>query len=422
MSKGLLILNAAEVVTVSGFSEAPARGKRQSELGVLRDAGVFAKDGRIVAVGASERLRRDHRDDADEIVDACGGVVVPGFVDSHTHLVFAGDRADEWEQRMQGADYLDILRRGGGILSTVKRTRAASAEALLAGARRWARTALEFGTTTLEVKSGYCLDREGELKLLGVARQLAAELPAEVVSTFLGAHVVPPEYKQRREAYVELVIATAREAKERGLAEFFDVFCEREAFDLDETARLCREAKALGYALKLHAEQFTDLGATRLAIELGATSVDHLENVGDDTLTALASAQSPPIAVLLPAVAFHLAQHEHAPGRRLVDSGVPVALATDMNPGSSFTPCMPMAIAIACRTQGLSVAEAVVASTINAAHALGRQRSVGSLEPGKRANLLVCDVPEYRFLGYAFGINPVRTVVVDGKVAASRAH
>lgn len=411
----LLILNAAEVVTCSGFGERPARGPTQGEVGVLRDAGVAIAGDRIVDVGASKRLRREHRVPDERVLDAAGGVVLPGFVDPHTHAVFAGDRADEWTARMQGKPYLEILREGGGILSTVKKTRAASPEALLAGARRWARAAMDQGTTTLEIKSGYCLDREGELRLLRVARDLAQELPIRVLTTFLGAHVVGPEFKHDREGYLSLVEATAAEARERGLADFFDVFCEQEAFTLAETERLLTAARAQGYALKLHAEQFTASGAAALGARLGAVSVDHLEYADDATLSALGSAERPPIAVLLPGVAFHLGLSQHAPGRRLIDAGAPVALATDLNPGSSFTPSMPMMIALSCRTQGLTPSEAVMAATANAAHALGLGAETGSLEAGKRADVIVCDIPDHRWLGYGFGFNPVRTVIAGGQ-------
>ncbi|HMR77976.1 MAG TPA: imidazolonepropionase [Polyangiaceae bacterium] len=417
---GLMIINAAEAVTLGGFSAEPARGPRQSELGIIRDAAVFVRDGKIAAVGASDRLRQEYRAEIDTLLDAEGGVVLPGFVDPHTHLVFAGDRADEWERRMQGAEYLDILRSGGGILSTVKKTRAACEDALHTSARRWANAAITCGTTTLEIKSGYCLDRDGEIKLLNVAQRLRDSLPIEIVSTFLGAHVVPPEFKNDRPGYLDLVLKTAATIRERSLAEFFDVFCEQEAFTLEETEMLCRKAQDLGYRIKLHAEQFSDSGATRLGVRLGALSVDHLEQISDDSIAALKSAEHPPLAVLLPAVAFHLALTTHAPGRQLVDAGIPVALATDMNPGSSFTPSMPMAIAIACRTQGLTVAEALVAATINAAHALDRQDSVGSLEPGKRADIIVCDIPDYRHLAYGFGHNPVRAVIANGQIVRNQ--
>lgn len=411
----LLVVGAAEVVTCRGFSDAPARGATQSHVGVVRDAGVAVAGGRILDVGASERLRREYRVSEDRVLDAAGGVVLPGFVDAHTHLVFAGDRVAEWEQRMQGKPYLEILEQGGGILSTVKKTREASFEALLTGARRWARRCMELGTTTLEIKSGYCLDRDGELELLRVAQRLAEELPIEIVATYLGAHVVPPEYKRDRAGYLTLCEQTAETAKTLGLAEFFDVFCEAEAFTLAETERLLVRARQLGFGLKLHAEQFTASGAAALGARLGAVSVDHLEHADEATLKLLGEAERPPIGVLLPGVPFHLAMSDAAPARPLIEAGAPLALATDFNPGSSFTPSIPMCIALACRSLGMSPSEAVVAATINGAHALGRGALTGSLEAGKRADLIVCDVPDHRWLGYAFGWNPVRAVVAGGR-------
>jgi imidazolonepropionase len=411
----LLIVNAAEVVTCSGFSDAPARGTDQSVVRIIRDGAVAIAGDRILAVGASDRLRRGHRVPSENVIDAAGGCVLPGFVDAHTHLVFAGDRAAEWEQRMQGKPYLEILKAGGGILSTVKKTRAAAFEALLTNARHFAKLCVAHGTTTLETKSGYCLDHDGELKLLKVAQALAKELPIELVSTFLGAHVVPPEYEQDRDGYLGLLEAMLGEIKEQKLAEFVDVFCEEAAFTTAEAERLLGRAKALGFGLKLHAEQFTASGAAALGARLGAVSIDHLEHVDEATLRELSENEHPPIGVLLPGVTFHLALEHHAPARRLIGAGVPLALATDLNPGSSFTPSIPMCIALACRTLGMSASEAVVASTINAAHALRRADTVGSLEAGKRADVIVCDVPDHRWLGYAFGWNPVRTVVAAGE-------
>lgn len=411
----LLIINAAEVVTCAGFSDAPARGPDQQVVRIVRDGAVAVSEGRILAVGASDRLRREHRVPEEAVLDAAGGVVLPGFVDSHTHLVFAGDRSSEWEQRMQGKPYLDILREGGGIQSTVKKTRAAAIGALHTNALRWATTCMEHGTTTLEAKSGYCLDHDGELKLLEVARAVQSELPIRIVSTFLGAHIVPPEFSKNRAGYLELLEGLMAEIRKRELAEFVDVFCEREAFTLAETERLLRHALGLGFELKLHAEQFTASGAAALGAELGARSVDHLEHVDDASIAKLAAAPRPPVGVLLPGVPFHLAMPEHAPARKLIDAGVPVAIATDLNPGSSFTASIPMCIALACRTLGMTASEAVVATTINAAHAIGRGHEIGSIEPGKRADLIVCDVPDHRWLGYAFGMNPVRSVVVAGE-------
>jgi imidazolonepropionase len=381
----------------------------------LRDAGVAIAGERIVAVGASERLRREYRVSDERVIDAAGGVVLPGFVDPHTHLVFAGDRAAEWEQRIAGKPYLEILKEGGGILNTVKKTREASFDALLTGARRWSRLCIEHGTTTLEIKSGYCLDRDGEIELLEVVQALGQELPIEVVATFLGAHVVPPEYQRNRQAYLELVEQTAEEVQRRGLAEFADVFCEQEAFTLEESERLLAHAQRIGLGLKLHAEQFTASGAARLGARLGAVSVDHLEQLDEESIQAIVSSEHPPIGVLLPGAAFHLGMREHAPARRLIDAGVPIALATDFNPGSSFTPSVPMIIALACRLLSMTPSEAVVAATINAAHALGRGAETGSLEAGKRADVIVCDVPDHRWLGYAFGWNPVRAVIASGR-------
>lgn len=414
----LLITNAREVVTCAGFSRRAARGPDQAELGVLSDAAVAVRGDRIVAVGSRARLERSAR--AARVVDAEGGVVLPGFVDAHTHLVFAGDRVNEWQERLAGASYPEIQRRGGGIVTTVRETRAARLSSLLANGERWCDVCLAHGTTTLEIKSGYALDDDGEIKLLRVIRELAQSSPQEIVATYLGAHVVPPEYHERREEYLELVLATQRQVAELKLAEFVDVYCEQGAFSLAETERLLLDARALGFGLKVHAEQFTSTGAAALAAELGARSVDHLERLDDAGLERLSRLADPPVAVLLPCAAFHLGQSDGAPARRLIEARVPVALATDFNPGSSPCPSLPMAIALAARNSGLSVAECVVATTINAAHALGRAGDTGSIEVGKRADLVVCDVPDYRWLGYAFGFNPVRQVVAGGKLVVER--
>jgi len=417
----LLIVNTAEVVTCAGYSQCPARGPDQGKLGVIREGAVAVAGGRIVEVGRAADLRQAYPLPEDKIIDAQGGVVLPGFVDPHTHLVFAGDRSDEWEARMQGKPYLEILREGGGIQRTMRATREASFEELLDNARTWARRCLHLGTTTVEIKSSYGLDRDTEIKLLEVAKALGDEGSPRVVATYLGAHVVPPEFADDREGYLELVETTAAEVRRRELAGFFDVFCEEEAFTLAETERLLTRAKDLGFDLKLHAEQFTASGAAALGTRLGAISVDHLEHLDKNGLDDLASnialsSSKGTVAVLLPAVNFHLGMDEYAPARRIIDAGVPVALATDFNPGSSFTPSMPMVIALACRMLKMTVAEAIVATTINAAHAIGLGTEAGSLEPGKRADLIICDVPDYRWLGYGFGWNPVRNVVIEGRI------
>jgi len=415
-----LIVEAAQIVTCAGFSMAPARGADLGRLGLIENGALAIKGGRIAAVGPSAEIRRAFSAPAGQVIDARGKVVMPGFVDPHSHLVFAGDRAAEWEARLQGKAYLQILTEGGGIHATVEATRRASFEELRDAALRRVALAASGGTTTLEAKSGYCLDSEGELKLLEVSRSLAAEQPIEIVSTFLGAHVVPTAYQGRRDDYIELVERTQGEVRRRGLAEFVDVYCEQEAFSLSEAERLLVQAKQLGFGLKLHADQWSSLGATALGLRLGATSIDHLENLAQADLELWASTPSPPVAVLLPGVAFHLGLGRHAPARRLIERSVPIAIATDMNPGTSPTPSMPMVIALACRTFGLSVAEALVAATINAAHALGRGKLTGSLEAGKRADVVVCDLPDYRWLGYAFGYHPAALVFAAGKPIDTR--
>lgn len=413
-----LIVNAAEVITCAGFSEAPARGADQGALGIVEGGAVAMADGLIVAVGPEAELRGRYGVADDKLFDAQRGVVMPGFVDAHTHLVFGGDRAAEWESRMAGAPYLEILREGGGILSTVRATRDASFDELLDRAKLWARRCLEHGTTTIETKSGYCLDRDGELKLLEVAAALKSEQSLNIVSTYLGAHVVPQEFRDRRGEYVALVEELLVEIRDRSLADFVDVFCETEAFTLDETKSILERARALGFGLKLHAEQFTDSGAAALGATLGAVSVDHLEHISEADISALAGGRGSrlgPVAVLLPGVPFHLGMSDAAPARALVDAGVPVALATDFNPGSSFTPSIPMVIALAVRSLSLTTAESIMATTINAAHALSLGSTTGSLEPGKRADVIICDIPDHRWLAYSFGWNPVGAVFVAGK-------
>ncbi len=404
-----LLVGASEVVTCAGHSGAPAR--RNAEFEVLRDAAVAISGAHIARVGPEADLRADYPDA--QCFDVERGVIAPGFVDCHTHLVFAGSRADEWEARMLGKPYLQILQEGGGILTTVAATRAASQSELLALARKRLHECVRFGTTTIEIKSGYCLDDEGEFKLLRVAKALADAGPAKVATTYLGAHVVPAEHRENRGRYIADVERAMRRIAAERLAEFVDVFCESEAFTLDETTALLSLGRELGLGIKLHTEQFTRTGGTSLAAQLGAVSVDHLEMVNDDDVQALANSKT--IGVLLPGVPFHLNLSVYPPARRLLDAGAAVALATDLNPGSSFTPSMPMILALACRKLHMSVAEAWLSATINGAHALGRAQSVGSLEPGKQADLLVLDIPEHRHAAYGFGNNPVAGVMIDGE-------
>jgi imidazolonepropionase len=412
----LLIEHVAELVTVAG-PPGPRRGAAQGELAIIRDGAVAAgPEGRILAVGPVDRVRAGVQLTADAIViDASGKTVLPGFVDCHTHAVFAGDRAAELALRLEGADYLEILARGDGILSTVGATRSASEEELVRRAEMFLREMLHHGTTTVEIKSGYGLSVEDELKILRVARTLGRQGPLTVVPTFLGAHAVPWEFRGRPDAYVDEVVGEMipRVAAE-GLACFCDVFCERGAFTVGQSRRVLEAGLAHGLVPKIHAEQKSNSGGAHLAAQLRAASADHLEHVTEDDIAALAGAGT--IGVLLPGAAFVLMEPVQAPARRLVQAGVPVALATDFNPGTCPILSMPLILGLACLHRLLTPAEALVAATLNAAHAVGLGHEVGSLEVGKRADLVIIDAPSHLHLVYWFGRNLVVKVIKDGRL------
>jgi imidazolonepropionase len=392
-------------------------------LGIIRDGALAAgADGRILAVGPTAKVRAAVQLAPDtQVIHASGRTVLPGFVDPHTHAIFAGDRADEFARRLEGADYLEILAAGGGILSTVRATRAASESELAKRARGYLAEMLSRGTTTVEIKSGYGLSVEDELKLLRVARSLHESGLPTVVATFLGAHAVPPEYRDRPDNYVDLVVEemVPRIAAE-GLARFCDVFCERGVFSVEQSRRVLEAGRAHGLAPKVHADQKTLLGGARLAATLGAVSADHLEHAAEEDLRALAQAGT--VAVLLPGAAFMLMETVQAPARRMIELGVPVALATDFNPGTCPILSVPLIVGLACLRRLLSPAEAIVAATVNAAYAIGLGDEVGCLEPGKRADLVILDAPSHVHLAYWFGRNLVHTVVKDAQVVVERAR
>ena len=413
----LLIHSATQLITCAS-PQGPKRGAALAEVGAIAGGAVAVSDGEIVAIGATADLRGEFRG-AKEI-DAAGQVLCPGFVDAHTHLVFAGDRTQEFERKLQGASYMEILQAGGGILSTMQATRAASLEALTMQARVRLHEMSRLGTTTVEIKSGYGLDTGSELKILAVTAALAAEPCCEVFPTFLGAHAVPPPYAGRGDAYSQLVIEEMLPAavawhQDSALAAkplFCDVFCEPGAFDYAQTAAILTAARQYGLPLKLHADEFVSQGGVPLAVELGAISVDHLDVTPEHDRQLLAASST--IAVVLPAVNFHLGSSHFADARALIAAGAALALATDVNPGSAPCLSLPLVMAIACRYQKLTPAEALNAVTINAAHALGQGHRLGSLEQGKQADLLLVDAPDYRHLAYWFGHNLVRRVFKRG--------
>ncbi len=411
----LLIVHAGQLLTLAGSTERPRTGPALADLAIVDDGAVAAADGVIVAAGPTAQVMDEVVvSPGGETIDAAGRVVLPGFVDPHTHLIFAGSRADEFEKRLAGATYQEISRAGGGIASTMRATRAATEDQLLELGRRHLDGMLAHGTTTAEVKSGYGLTVDDELKCLRVAHRLSAFHDVDVVPTFLGAHAVPPEYRQDPDAYVRLVINEMLPAVvEEDLAEFCDVFCEAGAFTPEQTRAVLEAGLEMGLDPKLHADELSDLGGAALAADLEAVSADHLEYASEDGLRAMADAGT--IAVLLPGTALFLSL-PYARGRSMVALGVPVALGTDFNPGTSPTYSMPMVVALACLGMRLTPAEAIAAATINAAHAIGAAEEVGSLEAGKAADVVILNVPDYRHLPMRFGVNPVHTVVKRGQV------
>lgn len=419
----LLIHSARELVTCAS-ANGPKRGAALRDAGVIRNGAVAIDGGLIVGVGDTAAVQSEFT--AVDEIDASGLVVTPGFVDPHTHLVFAGSRIDEFERRLAGAGYLEILAAGGGILSTTRETREATSSALRQAARRNIEKMSRLGTTTIEIKTGYGLELVAEMKMLEVIAELDQELSVTIVPTFMPAHAVPLEFRDRREEYVDLIVnemlpAAAEWYRASHFANvsrpiFCDVFCEQEGFSLAQSRRVLQRARELGFALKAHVDQFTNLGGVGLAIELGATSIEHLDTITADERSAIA--RSGTVAVITPAANFHSGSSQFADTRGLIDAGAAVALTTDFNPGSSPCFSLPFVMAVACRYCRLTPAEALNAVTINAAHAVGMGEQVGSLEIGKRADVLICDIDDHRSLAYELGANPISMASRSGKVVS----
>ena len=417
----LLIHSAAQLCVVPAHEGGPQRGARLGDLGLLSDGAIACADGVVAAVGTTDQIRADWW--APVEIDGSDRVVCPGFVDPHTHAVFAGDRAAEFEQRVQGATYLEIQASGGGIMSTVRATRGASVSQLVNESRPRLDRMLAHGTTTAEVKTGYGLNTSGELAMLQAIHALDLAHPMTLVPTFLGAHAVPEEFGDDPEGYVDLVVdemiplaAGAESSWSGSPARYCDVFCEEGAFSLEQSRRVLERAKEMGLGIKIHSDEFNALGGTAMAVDLGATSADHLVSTPPEEIQKLA--QSDTVAVALPATPFGLGHQDYTPAKPILEAGGILALATDLNPGTAWCESMPFVIALACRYMGLSPAQALVAATLNAAHAVGLGDRVGSLEVGRVADILLIDLPDVRHLGYRFGVNPVGLVVKSGKVVS----
>lgn len=414
----LIVHNIGQLVTCASGGK-PKRGAAMLDVGIIADGAVAIADGKFVGVGTSTAILRDFQ--SDDTIDAEGRVVCPGFVDPHTHIVYAGDRLNEFELKIKGAAYLEILASGGGIISTVRQTREAAVDSLVEQSLTRLDKMLACGTTTCEIKTGYGLDTATELKMLKVIAELDRLRPISIVPTFLAAHAVPPEFKGKADKYVDLICDTMLAEAWKwfvssdfyGRVPFFcDVFCENGAFSLEQSRRIFDTAKSLGFRIKAHVDQFTNLGGARLAIDKGATSIDHLDAISDAEIELLAKSDT--IGMVIPTENFNAGKTQYANARKLIDRGCIVALSTDYNPGSAPCPSQPMAMAISCRYQKLMPSEALNAATINAAYAIGIGDTVGSIEIGKRADLAIFDTHDFRQISYEFGGDLIAAVYCGG--------
>jgi imidazolonepropionase len=407
----LAVLHASQLITLAGPPRARSR-KELGDLGIIPNGGLLAAEGKISCVGSTAEIGKLCQSDT-EVVDARGCVVLPGFVDAHTHLVFAGNRLEDFESRATGETYEQIAKRGGGIQTTVQATRAASEDDLFVLAKKRASWFLHSGTTTIEAKSGYGLTLKDELKILRVIRHVGAETPLQTVPTFLGAHAFPPEFRENHDGYISLITDKMLAAiGQEKLAEYCDIFCEQNYFDVDNSRRVLTAAKQHGLKLRMHVDQLSNSGGAKLAANLGATTADHLEQSAADDISALTKAGVQP--VLLPGSVYALGSKKYPAARQMIDAGLAVVLATDFNPGSSPSASMPMMLSLAVTQMRMSPTEAITAATINAAASLDRVDTIGSLEQGKLANFVIYDCDDYRELCYWFGLSLVRDVFVRG--------
>jgi imidazolonepropionase len=413
----LLVTNIGQLITMAG--PAPRLREQMRDVGLIEHAGLAAGGEEILAVGKSEEVER-HTPVAEgcTVVDAGGAVVTPGFIDPHTHPVFSMTREQEFEMRTQGKTYMEIAQSGGGIRASVRDLRSTPVDVLLAKTRERLDRMLRHGITTIEAKSGYGLSTESELKQLEVIRELNQTHPIDLIPTFLGAHEVPDEYRDRRDKYIDLVIREMLPAVvKQGLAEFSDIFCEEHVFNIEESKKIQQAAAQAGLKLKFHADELKPTGGAELAASLNAVSADHLVHISDAGIKAMAASGT--AAVLLPGTTFSLGGDTYAPARKLIDAGVVVALSTDCNPGSSYTESLPMIISLAALEMKLTAAEALAAVTVNAACAVDRAGKIGQLQPGLPADLVIWDMADYRELPYHYGVNLVKTVIKRGKVVVN---
>lgn len=413
----LVIVNG-RLATMAGFSAAPQRGNDLGKLGMVDCGAIAMQDGTIVAVGPLEEVHTKVDMSGAEVIDAAGRLVAPGLIDPHTHVVHYGSREQEYEMRLSGTPYIDILKAGGGILRSVKHTQNATVADLVSQSSKSLRRMLEFGVTTVEAKSGYGLDTESEIKMLQATQVLNCTQPVDLVPTFLGAHAIPTEYKANSDEFVRIVIEDML-PKVKGLARFCDVFCEDHVFSVEQSRLILKAARKLGMGLKLHADELAPTGGAQLAVELEAVSADHLLCTDRQGIEALAGSKT--VAVLLPGTSFNLMTGRYAPAKEMVEAGVAIALSTDYNPGSCPTENLQLIMTLGCIKLGLTPAQVLAAVTINAAHAIALADKVGSLENGKQADVVIFDTDNEAYIPYHFGVNHTWTVIKSGRVVFQRA-
>jgi imidazolonepropionase len=412
MKGNMIIKNASQLVTCSGFNA--KQGRAMSDLHVIDDGAVVIENGVITAVGKTREVLKKFDETGFNTIDATGKAVLPGFIDSHTHFVFGGYRAEEFSWRLRGENYMEIMNRGGGIAATVKATREASREALIESGRKRLDSMLSFGVTTVEGKSGYGLDEETEIKQLEAMEELDRLHPVDVVRTFLGAHAVPVDFQGREDKFIDYMTDDVMpQIANRNLAEFCDVFCEKGVFSVEQAKRLLIKAKELGFKLKIHADEISPLGGTELAAELGAVSADHLLHASDKGIAELAEGDI--VATLLPGTAFSL-KESYARGRYIIDQNCAVALATDFNPGSCFTESIPLIFVLATLYMGITIEEAITALTINGAAAVDRANWIGSIDVGKTGDVIILEFPSYKYIPYHIGVSCVEKVIKNGNL------
>lgn len=416
MKKGTIIKNANEIVTCSGFDQ--KKGKEMSELHIIKDGSIIIEKGIIKSVGKTERILKEIDEKEYNIIDALGKAVLPGFIDPHTHFIFGGYRADEYGWRLRGDSYMEIMNRGGGITNTTNSTKEATKEDLINSGSKRLDSMLQFGVTTVEGKSGYGLDYETEIKQLEAMKDLNKKHPIDIVKTFLGAHAVPKEYKGKEDEFIDFIIKDVLpEVSERKLAEFCDVFCEENVFSIDQSRKLLNKAKEFGLKIKLHADEIVPLGGAELSAELKAVSADHLLQASDNGIKKMA--ENNVVATLLPGTAFSL-KEKYARARNIIDNGCAVALATDMNPGSCFTESIPLIIALATLYMNMSTEETINALTINAACAIDKGKEIGSIDEGKKADIVIHEFPSYTYIPYHIAVSTVEKVIKNGKLVYSK--